>query len=309
MKKGLKNISVAISIVATTALLLGCGGTNSSESITTISQNSFTPTKIDRAWYDGVNSDDSNADISLVLEEPNTYLSIRNLDANNFTNNQFFINSDGDTYTGNEVFDGADYLIENTHIFRSTGRGWSWKYVGEVDSLNRSDDHRSVEVEFINDYIANVGSYTTVISIQRDANWKTLQVTKKTIYPDRIYSNIRSNDIVVSFDKEFLGAIEYNHVQMFINSDRNIDTGYARYDGADYLIEDGKLYKSTGRGWSWQYIKELKHYRGFDTANSIIFHVVEYQKGDFGDENIESSHMIAVANDENWNVKEVVTYN
>ena len=50
-----------------------------------------------------------------------------------------------------------------------------------------------------------------------------------------------------------------NHTEVFINSDNNAATGYQApvwtSSGADYMIEDGELYKSTanGTGWNWSY--------------------------------------------------------
>ena len=181
MKKSLKTLTIAISIVATTALLTGCGNSNiRGVNQTNISQENFTPTKVNKSWYDGYNSDESNANISFFIDDSMVHLSITNIDSKNFANNQFFINSDDNTNTGNVALDGADYLIENSHIFRSTGRNWSWSYVGEVDALKISNDHKSVEVIFNKSSLGQLANQMTVISFQRDANWKTLQVTEVT---------------------------------------------------------------------------------------------------------------------------------
>lgn len=51
-----------------------------------------------------------------------------------------FINSDADTSTGYQDSDvagnlGADYLVENATLYRSTGTGWNWRAVGSVSPL------------------------------------------------------------------------------------------------------------------------------------------------------------------------------
>jgi hypothetical protein len=51
-----------------------------------------------------------------------------------------FINADADTSTGYQDSDvagnlGADYLVENTTLYRSTGTGWNWRAIGNVSPL------------------------------------------------------------------------------------------------------------------------------------------------------------------------------
>jgi hypothetical protein len=51
-----------------------------------------------------------------------------------------FLDSDDDTSTGYAVPDikggfGADYMIENDLLYRSAGKGWSWREVRGVDPL------------------------------------------------------------------------------------------------------------------------------------------------------------------------------
>jgi len=371
MKKGLKNISIAISIVATTALFSGCGGTNSSENLTTTSKNSFNPTKIDREWYHGVNSDDSNSNISFEIDNSTIKISISDISAGEFRHNQFFINTDNNTSSGYEGTGGADYLIEDSHIFKSTGRGWSWNYVGEVDNIQISDDLNSVEVTLNKNILDQLTNQISIISFQVDANWLPIKVTQKSIdlqdnnqnnrltreeaikivqdilkdqydyrfnkdsvkvidnntisyiayniynekattYSNHIYKISENSDQILGYIAIANRAIltdtkincysssgSFEHSQVFINSDANPQTGYAKYHGADYLIEDGHLYRSTGRGWSWQYIKDL------DYKSDYYGMTVHYQQGDLGE--LKSNNFMNVVqyniilNDKNWN--------
>jgi hypothetical protein len=58
-----------------------------------------------------------------------------------------------------------------------------------------------------------------------------------------------------SFAVTFTVTYDWHHV--FINSDANNTTGYQDSDvagnlGADYMVENGTLYRSTGTGWGWR---------------------------------------------------------
>jgi len=440
MKIGLKKISVAMSIIVTTALFSGCGGTSSNNTNTTTLSQNFSPTKVDRAWYEDVNTDDSNAKISFSIGEKIINLTVTNIDGINFRHNQFFINTDNNKNTGNEALDGADYLIEDSHIFRSTRRDWSWEYMGELNNLQVSDDLHSVEITINRELITQLANQISIINFQRDTNWKPLMVTQATIdlqennnnnqlTRDDIFSAIQrahnenrlssieyngntlrdiifsqfGNQALLDFDPDQEGLVhdwlaydarddsfqyvggsnernnyirsmtfesrniisyefsnkelgvptpliyykyQYNfdtktrtlaqevlthsvatiedtemlaayylddyddivptHIQIFINSDANTQTGYAGYHGADFMIEDGNLYRSTGRDWSWQYVKELK-YSLSDAAKGYGYGIaiIEYDKGDLGELKSNNFKNIvqytSVTLDENWN--------
>ncbi len=60
---------------------------------------------------------------------------------------------------------------------------------------------------------------------------------------------------------------EVEHFQYFLDTDNNANTGFSfgqdswRISGADYLIEDGHLYKSTSNtNWSWTYVRDINTY-------------------------------------------------
>ena len=61
---------------------------------------------------------------------------------------------------------------------------------------------------------------------------------------------------------------EVEHLQFFIDSDNNEKTGFSygedswRISGADFLVEDGALYKSNSKSkWSWTYVGEFSSYK------------------------------------------------
>ena len=372
MKKGLKNISVAISIVATTALLSGCGGSSSSKNLTTTSQNTLNPTKVDRAWNDdGINSN-ANISASVISRDDGTELLFikSNINSYNIQNFQFFINTDNNKNTGNEALDGADYLIENSHVYKSTGRNWSWSYVGEVDFLSADHMGDGVRLNVNTALLGQLANKISIINFRRDENWKAVEVTQRDIElkndnqekhlsgieainiinkvdPDMMYYTVDKDSITVVDDntisynshlsagpagfysehyrnlynisKDSKKTIEHiqeyahahisnnqikmnlyglDHWQIFINSDADTQTGNERYNGADFLIEDGHLYRSMGRGWSWEYIKDLDH-------NDMA---ITYQQGDLGE--LKSNNFMnlvqftVVTKDKNWNTEE-----
>ncbi|GAA1670019.1 hypothetical protein GCM10009745_10600 [Kribbella yunnanensis] len=60
----------------------------------------------------------------------------------------------------------------------------------------------------------------------------------------------------VTYQYSFTGAPTYQRV--YVDTDRNTGTGYAQGTvGADYLLENGNLYRSTGTGWSWALVKAV----------------------------------------------------
>ncbi len=400
MKKNIKSLILSISAVTALAIFTGCGSSSSDSSrVTQKAINSYTPSKIDRAVYEGLDSKDSSANISFDMDNSNIRIKIDNLNLNQFTNNQFFIDSDNNKATGLEFVNGSDYLIENSHIFQSTGTNWSWRYIGDVSSFSRSDDLSSIEITINRDLLNIDSNRVTITSFQRDAEWKTLLVTEQEFdlnqnnggannqqvtlsslkeaikrYTDKnpdygymtindptivayspnslivvfqdgysqsyfVYDSIH-DDIHLVFDANvpYISATNFNfltnntlsyniisgaggavgyvpysyvsflnydintkqdeviktfqkgynafnindktlsvnfnqdensndidsskiaHFQIFINSDDNKKTGYINNNsGADYLIEDGKLYKSTGSNWSWERVANLDY--------------------------------------------------
>ena len=72
---------------------------------------------------------------------------------------------------------------------------------------------------------------------------------------------------------------EVEHLQYFVDSDNDANTGFSygqdswEISGADYLIEDGDLYKSLSDSeWKWEYIGTFSHYTRtkIDEQKSII---------------------------------------
>jgi hypothetical protein len=73
---------------------------------------------------------------------------------------------------------------------------------------------------------------------------------------DKIGIKIENDILKVSIYGQFAKG---SHIDFFINSDGNENSGYKNngVNGADYLIEDGRLYRDNiqNKGWKWDFIK------------------------------------------------------
>ena len=70
---------------------------------------------------------------------------------------------------------------------------------------------------------------------------------------------------------------EVEHFQFFIDSDNNATTGFSfgedswRISGADFLVEDGDLYKSDSESvWSWSYVGAFSSYEKSPLKEGIV---------------------------------------
>ena len=71
---------------------------------------------------------------------------------------------------------------------------------------------------------------------------------------------VEDRDDVITFFIET--SMMPKHIQVLIDSDNESESGYKsnRWEnsGIDYLIEDGRLYESTGTAWGWRYIETVR---------------------------------------------------
>ncbi len=101
------------------------------------------------------------------------------------------------------------------------------------------------------------------VSIEKDWTWNVglrAQIGQNIILYTDFWEDIP--DEIVNF-------------QYFIDSDSDKNTGFSgsngwEIDGADYLIENGDLYKSlSDTEWKWEYIGNFQTYQHSDVPNSI----------------------------------------
>ncbi len=192
---------------------------------------------------------------------------------------QFFIDSDRDKNTGykNHLVDGADYLIEDDRVYKSTadGSSWNWKKIATAEFIN--DDERFY-VQSTTEFMPQIVPDFRVAAISLLENWEiSSNITMTALENDfltidgdasdwqgiPILANSSVGDFkVIDDDKNIYFLIHKGdfgkHSQIYINSDKDTNTGYSTdiVKGADYVIEDNRLYKSTANSnrWSFEHI-------------------------------------------------------
>jgi Spherulation-specific family 4 len=194
-------------------------------------------------WNDGV-----NVHYRLHFSQPFTFYRV-------------YIDRDRSAATGFAVSGmGADYLIENSTLYAHGGSGWSWTPVGGSGQVTTASSTTwtvsraaigetaspnsaslSFEAETVGSPIQNTGRYEHVYSASSGA----------------ITGYFAENDANnVYYQANFASAFAYKHV--FIDTDMNAATGYAvGRVGADYMIENDRLYRHAGGGWSWTQISSV----------------------------------------------------
>lgn len=82
-----------------------------------------------------------------------------------------------------------------------------------------------------------------------------------------------NNDMYLYVRWKCAGTMSFDNYDysLYLDTDQNTATGFRGFDGnwavgADYLLQDGNLYRYTGGGadWSWVWIKEVSHALGND---------------------------------------------
>lgn len=202
---------------------------------------------------------------------------------NKAPNIQFFLDSDNSAKTGNSDEGGADYMVENGVLYESKSRnGWDWKELGEVSSA--IDAGKSDAVAIPLDLLKNRSVIFKINAQALDSNW-TPKIMSPTDGGKSVYSakhHIEWKDvasysqddgkvlkILTTEDNIYLHLEQKNfpaHIQLYIDTDNNSASGYKNdtwsHFGADYLVEDGILYRYTGKGdWGWEDVDTISKFR------------------------------------------------
>lgn len=154
---------------------------------------------------------------------------------------QLFLNLDGLTVTGYSLQNlGADVLVENGYLHRYSGGGadWSWQFVSSLPFFQSSD-----LVTWTLPFPKLLEPQATAsVDGSPESRPPTLRVVG-----DRLVATVtwtRSGSFY----------------QLFLDLDRSPQTGFAFAGlGADYLAENGHLFRYSGQGndWSWQYVGSI----------------------------------------------------
>lgn len=284
------------------AILTGCGG-DATKSLSSAN----TPHKIiikeNRALWQEVNRP---AESSLGVLEKSLDNGILEFNLKKGTRVgeyfQFYIDVDNNNKTGykrsgkaKDVTDGADYLFEEDRLYKSTanGEGWNWEYIGSI-TFNKIGDY--VYASSTADIMGEIDSNFRVGVLSIGAQWETVSFIKMRPFnlsvvtvdgnPSEwanipLWANSDFGDIKIIDDVDNLYFLVENgnlgsHTQIYINSDNDPNTGYinnllGEQSGADYMIEDDRLYKATANGgWSWELISYVDYARDGNTIEIAV---------------------------------------
>jgi hypothetical protein len=156
---------------------------------------------------------------------------------------------------------GADFLIEGAMLYRHAGSSSRslWVPVRPLPMASGAADGRSfVEWHLAQDDIGAGYRRTYLVfeiaaanARQRSGVYEHIYTTSDATSPYR--GHYAENDAErIHYRAEISGEPRYKHV--FIDSDADAGTGYLVGGiGADYLIENGELYRHRESGWRWEH--------------------------------------------------------
>ncbi|MCC3375052.1 DUF4832 domain-containing protein [Cohnella sp. REN36] len=180
---------------------------------------------------------------------------------------------------------GGDWLIENGALFKSTGAGWNWGPV-EVANIDYkqggSGDRATVEYRIPLSAIGlaapkaiAVGFTSSDVTVPPadtqpplvlpplpkfkvdgdPAEWASLPTTAVGTGRTKLLKAFADAKTLTVLAKAASFDAETN---LFIDADNNAGTGYNGWEykrtGADYLVQNGKLFRYAGPGWAWEEI-------------------------------------------------------
>jgi len=152
---------------------------------------------------------------------------------------------------------GANYLLENDHLFRYSGPGggaWGWTLVKTVPHFHNGDE---VSWTLSRSDLGSPAAIDLVGQVEppRETTAKVTQVLASTPTAPIATSDATNISYTVSFTDT------PTYVRIFLDTDRSATTGYSHGGvGADYLIENGSLFRYSGAGgsnWSWTRVKAV----------------------------------------------------
>ena len=174
---------------------------------------------------------------------------------------------DRDRSTGTGFFSsglgvGADFLIENGRLYRYTGTGatWAWAVVTPSPLLETGvlDGQTWVQWTFPQASLGATTDVDLVFQVERPGASTRSPIYRHAYSPTSptapFYGYFAENDGAnVYYEVRIRPAFSFR--QVFIDEDENAGTGYPLAGtGAGYLIENGRLYRHGGAGWSWSLV-------------------------------------------------------
>lgn len=207
------------------------------------------------------------------------------------------IDADGNPASGSQEgpwsSSGADYLIENGLLYRFERSGWT---LLDSSSVTSTAGTASVDVSVAKSALAGLGSSFAVGFKDISPGWTLqsalpaagsfAQYPKATqvagfvvdgsaqewagVDPLATASGQPAASLKATFNDEYLYFVAQGTglggtYSLYLNTDNNPATGCASVNGADYMVQNGSLFQSTGAAWEW---RELGNANVQSVANS-----------------------------------------
>ncbi len=272
---------VLFTIIILVYFLIGCGGGESSTPKFLVPHEGLTQNI--RSKWESVNKPGEST-LGILEKSLDGNLIEINLEKGEVVDKyiHFYIDSDRNEATGykSEWVDGADYLIEEGRLYKSTanGYGWNWERIGDAIFNNSAN---TVYAQTTTKMIPNIHPKYRVAAMSLSNDWYVssnifmtpIQRDRITIDADvsdwsdiSVLINAELGDLKIIDDDQRVYFLLQNgnpgaQTQIYLDIDKNSSSGYIstqfnNIKGADYLIENNRLYKSTadGKSWSWDRI-------------------------------------------------------
>jgi len=166
---------------------------------------------------------------------------------------------------------GADYFIENGILYRYSGTGGSWNWT-KIKQIPFTSGATSATLRVAKTDIGSPASIDSVTQTTAPINTsaKITTSTGTTAAPGA--TSTASVDLLnIKYVIPFSAKPTWTRV--YIDADRTLSSGYANSGiGAEYLIENGQLFRYTGSngGWGWTSIKAVPFTVGATSATVSV---------------------------------------
>jgi hypothetical protein len=192
---------------------------------------------------------------------------------NTWTFIRVYIDTDRSSSTGFRTGGiGANFLIENEALYRYTGSGndWSWAKVKTLTYTTGGGGPGRVNWsrwDFLRSDLGNTSDTYLLFEVERleEGLLKTAPYRYEHRYTPSAPAGITQYFAENDSTKLYFEAVEpplWNFRQVYIDIDSNLATGYRMGGiGADYLVENGNLYRYAGNGttWNWTLLGWIAH--------------------------------------------------
>lgn len=178
---------------------------------------------------------------------------------------QLFIDTNNSASTGFKRGSiGAEYLIENGKLYKFSGSSqttWSWS---SVKAVTYSKTSTEASFRILKSDLGNP-SQVSLVSAKNSPEEVSapITVTNQVAQPTATISTPvvtnNTNDYAIQFSYTGTPTL----VQLFIDSNNSASSGFSTGGiGAEYLVENGKLYQFNGAtqtSWGWSAVKTVSH--------------------------------------------------